>query len=1157
VKHIFGILLILILACGLQASVSYENSSNHIDIHITNNGELSNENGVYYSTLAFPAREVSLEVIDSQVSLFDNAGNLIDDQRRLKADNIAVEETMVMRDLIMHRIRIDLESNEAGNRTVIDNAVIRLQAESEIENIQVISSVFAPIYSKIIDNYETSYLRNLAEMPAKMLIISHDNLDNLSYFTDWKNARGIATEVVNREDLGATANDIKDYIQTVYETEEHPPDYLLIIGDVNGAFSVPAFYHTHLAESDVTDQPYTSLDGDDYFPEMIVGRFSIDQADNLNTIISKILNYEKTPYMDDPDWFERMVVVAGNHSDVPPPPTTPVTTSMWLAEKALDYGYQDVTEIYDWYPDYPSPNTSVIKNAINAGAGIVTYRGWGNAWGWNYPYFHTENIQELTNSFYQPIMTSIVCNTGDFANAYVDPCFGELWLTAGNTTNPKGGVAFVGPSNLHTSTRYNNAIFAGFYQGLLDEGIHTFGTAVLRGKMELYENYPLNHGTGDWVEFYYYVYNILGDPSLSIWTKTPMSMSCDLPEEISMGQNYLDIYLPELDNGMVTAKKGDEFMVSEFVRDHSATLYFNAMTEGTIDITITAVNHLPLITSVEVSEAAVDPVITDIEPDGDILAGETVSVDITLSNQGSESQAFAAELSELTGMAEILTEGLDFGTLDAGAAATLTAEMTISGECQNGNELSFLMSFDGIDNTIKFPLTVDNFMLYPTEIVVNDANGVLQPGETSDITVSIANMGNVAATGLSAIIISATTALTVNDSIYQIGDLAGGATGEAVFNVSAEASGFNGRDAGIYLHLEDNAGRIYETSFNVTIGVVSNTDPTGPCIGGYYAYDSFDTGYEEAPVYFWEEIDPELGGQGDVILMTDDQSNDIALPFDFTYFDAVYDSITVCSNGWISFDTTWQYYFRNWRIPSALGPYAQICAYWDDLRGPDSGIEPLRLSHYYNTEEDYFVIEWSDCFNRQDNTAAEIFQIVLYDPSVQEYATASGNGIIQVNYQVISNPDDDDNYSTIGIEDLYQEDGVLYSYANIYPASATELQNGLAIKYTTEAPDTFTGNEITDLVPSMPVLNANYPNPFNPETTISFSLPENTSIELAVYNIKGKKVKTLASGNMDAGDHESIWYGRDDDGKQVSSGVYFYKLKSDRHTTTKKCVLMK
>ncbi|MCF7911194.1 MAG: T9SS type A sorting domain-containing protein [Candidatus Cloacimonetes bacterium] len=1152
-KRNFIIIFLLMLAFYMNAAISYEPALDHLDIHLTNSSEFSAENGVYYSTVAFPAREVSLELLNSNVSLFDNTGNLLESGLSLASGRIELEETMVMRDLIMHRIRIETRGEEAGNNFVLDNAVIRLQAEGEIETFDSISSVFAPLYSKIVDNYETSYLRNLSEMPAKMLIISHTGLNNLSYFTNWKNERGIATEVVLKSDIGNSVTEIKNYIQNVYDTEEHPPDYLLIIGDVSGVFAVPSYYHS--SENDVTDHPYTLLDGDDYFPEMIVGRFSIDQADNLNTIISKVLLYEKTPYMDDPGWFERMVVVAGNYGDYIIP-ETPVTTSMWLAEKAADYGYDDITEIYYWWPDYPTyPGTTEIKNAINAGAGIVTYRGWGNVWGWNYPYFHTENILELTNGLYLPVMTSIVCNTGDFANVNVDPCFGELWLTAGNTSNPKGGVVFVGPSDLNTKTKYNNAIFGGFYQGLLDEGIHTFGTAVLRGKMELYESFPLIHGTGDFVEFYFYVYNILGDPSLCMWTKTPAPMSCDLPAEICLGQGYLDIYIPEIANGMVTARKGDEFLVTEFVRDHSATLYFNAETEGNIDVTVTAVNHLPLFASVEVSEAAIDPVITAVVPASEILAGSSVTVDITLTNQGSESSPFLAELSELTGMAEILSEDFEFGTLDPGSSATVSVEMLISGECLNGYELSFFMTFDGIDNVIKFPLTVANFVLIPGQIVVNDANGVLEPGETSDITVTIANTSSVTATNLTATITSATTALTVNNATASLNDLAAGASAEAVFNLTAEADGFNGRDAGIYLHLEDEAGRIYETTFYITIGVVTNTDPTGPCLGGYYAYDSFDTAYNEAPVYFWEEIDPDEGGPGDVILMSDDQSNNIDIPFDFTYFGEVYDSLTVCSNGWISFKTTWQHYFRNWIIPSALGADAQVCAYWDDLIGAGDGVEDIRLCYYYNTAADYFVIEWSNAVNREDSLSVELFEIVLYDPT--GYPTDSGNGIIQVNYNTVNNPDYDDNFCTIGIEGPHQEDGVLYSHASLYPASATPLQAGLAIKYTTEPPDSFTGTDEADLIAGMPILRANYPNPFNPETMFSFSLPQAAEIELAVYNIKGAKVKTIVACYLQVGSYDRVWNGRDENNNQVSSGVYFYKLKSKRHTTTKKCVLMK
>ncbi len=1153
-KNIIIITLLILMFAGLNSAVNYENGSNYIDIQISNAGELSAENGVFYSTLAFPAREVSLQIIKSEVNIFDNAGNQIESQKQLGSDRIAIEETMIMRDLIMHRIRIELERDEAGLTSILDSATIRLQVAGEIENINTISSVFAPIYSKLIDNYETSYLRNLPEMPAKMLIISHSSLTNLSYFTDWKNERGVATEVLFKSDLGNTTVEIKSHIQEIYDSEDNPPDYLLLIGDVNGAFAIPSYYHS--SENDVTDHPFTLLDGDDYFPEMIVGRFSIDQADNLNTIISKILSYEKTPYMTNPEWFDNMVIVAGNYSDELPIPTTPVTTSMWLAEKAANYGYDDITEIYYWIPDYPNyPATTDIRNAINAGAGIVAYRGWGNAWGWSYPYFHTENIQQLTNGFYLPVMTSVVCNTGDFANVDVDPCFGELWLLAGNATNPKGGVAFVGPSDLHTQTNYNNSIYAGFYQGLLDEGIHSFGAAVLRGKSLLYQNFPINHGEGDYVEFYFYVYNILGDPSLNIWTKTPLSMSCDLPEEISFGQNHLDIYVPEIENGIVTARKEGEFLVSEFVRNHSATLFFNAATEGTLDVTITAINHLPVFAEVDIVTQAIDPTITNIAPQSELLAGEEVTVDVTLTNQGSQSAEFIAEIDELTGMAEIENGSLDFGILNSGASVTLPVIITIADDCQDGYELSFSLYFEALGITVKFPLTVNNIILSPVGIAVNDANGILEPGETAAITMSIANIGNLDAFGLNASITSATTALIINNGSDTIGDLAVGSSGDATFNVTADAEGFNGRDAGIYLHLEDGSGRVFETSTLLTIGVVTNTDPTGPCIGGYYAYDSFDMGYNEAPAYFWQEIDPDLSGSGEVILMIDDQSNSIPLPFSFTYFDVEYDSITVSSNGWISFETTWQDYFRNWLIPGALGPYAQVAAYWDDLVGPGGGVEDLRLCYYYDMDEDYFIIEWSNAVNREDNVSVEKFEIVLYDPAV--HTTSSGNGIIQVNYHTINNPDTDGNYCTVGIEDQLQEHGLLYSYASLYPESATVLQNGLAIRFTTEAPDDLTDNDLADLLPQNPVLHANYPNPFNPETTISFSLPEAARAELSVYNIKGEKVKTIISGNLEAGDHGYTWQGDDEQGRSVSSGVYFFKFGTDRYSTTKKCVLMK
>jgi hypothetical protein len=86
---------------------------------------------------------------------------------------------------------------------------------------------------------------------------------------------------------------------------------------------------------------------------------------------------------------------------------------------------------------------------------------------------------------------------------------------------------------------------------------------------------------------------------------------------------------------------------------------------------------------------------------------------------------------------------------------------------------------------------------------------------------------------------------------------------------------------------------------------------------------------------------------------------------------------------------------------------------------------------------------------------------------------------------------------------------------------------------------------------------SNYPNPFNPETTISFNLPESGQITLEIYNIKGQKVKTLADGYFRKNTHSIIWQGIDDNNKSVASGVYFYKLTTTSKTLTKCMLLLK
>lgn len=87
---------------------------------------------------------------------------------------------------------------------------------------------------------------------------------------------------------------------------------------------------------------------------------------------------------------------------------------------------------------------------------------------------------------------------------------------------------------------------------------------------------------------------------------------------------------------------------------------------------------------------------------------------------------------------------------------------------------------------------------------------------------------------------------------------------------------------------------------------------------------------------------------------------------------------------------------------------------------------------------------------------------------------------------------------------------------------------------------------------------SNFPNPFNPETTIFFSIPNDSKIELTIYNIKGQKVKTLIKDNFRKGDNSIVWSGEDELGKTVSSGVYLYKLNvNDKTKAVKKCLILK
>jgi len=88
-------------------------------------------------------------------------------------------------------------------------------------------------------------------------------------------------------------------------------------------------------------------------------------------------------------------------------------------------------------------------------------------------------------------------------------------------------------------------------------------------------------------------------------------------------------------------------------------------------------------------------------------------------------------------------------------------------------------------------------------------------------------------------------------------------------------------------------------------------------------------------------------------------------------------------------------------------------------------------------------------------------------------------------------------------------------------------------------------------------LKQNYPNPFNPSTTIEYQVPEYTNVSIVIYNVLGKEVRNLVNEYKEAGNYQVEWDGRDNIGRRVSSGVYFYQMTTVNFHDIKKLVIEK
>ena len=219
-----------------------------------------------------------------------------------------------------------------------------------------------------------------------------------------------------------------------------------------------------------------------------------------------------------------------------------------------------------------------------------------------------------------------------------------------------------------------------------------------------------------------------------------------------------------------------------------------------------------------------------------------------------------------------------------------------------------------------------------------------------------------------------------------------------------------------------------------------------------------------------------------------------------------------------------------------------------DLADPNLDYTALKTYYesecnlYLNQEIDYIT---SNLIAQTDLRIENFIDAISYYESVISNPPSSVDSL----YAIINL-----GYAYLLMEDSQKGPGFVGNYANLKPVSYSEWSATTEL-ILNEIDQLYTSNE--QIVSKDVIVTSNYPNPFNPSTTIAFSIPETGRVHVSVYNIKGQKVKDLLNTEMTRGNHRLVWDGRDTNNRNVASGIYFIKLESGGKTSIRKAMLMK
>ncbi|MBN2829998.1 MAG: T9SS type A sorting domain-containing protein, partial [Candidatus Cloacimonetes bacterium] len=685
----------------------------------------------------------------------------------------------------------------------------------------------------------------------------------------------------------------------------------------------------------------------------------------------------------------------------------------------------------------PSPSVADLTTALNQGASYFNYRGFLGMSDWD-----AYEAYDLVNGPRLPIVTTITCDTGSFA---IGLSRAEAFLRAGTPQQPAGAIAAIGCSTADTHTAYNNLVDGAFYEAIFQNNVNNIGVALMHAKNQIFTVY--GNSQPEMLDYNYQIFNLMGDPTLKVLKGSPASIDCD--DSSFDGSGSWDIFLSGLyGSEYYYSLWSDTIGIIQEGRGTTPTISLSSRgITSIVKLLVTSANHKPVLRTYMVTIAP-DAVLSEVSFNTEetiipyLLPNTPCSLDYELTTTGIAEGDYPVTASIQTPNGTILSSiGQTLSVNSAGIATPYnTLEiLAVSSDLLIDGLLLKLHSESDFPNC-EFDLPI----LYPNPQITltfgESGTNSIRWNSVSELKVSIELNSEVEDLALSPDLCG--IADLVLKSYELISPTEINLFYDFVCNRSLDPfiEHFVAVSVGLEIPFMDT---ILESHWLEHPGFTITTESLSPKFDTSFQYCIMTPDMPALPQDFSPQwIDITVTGENTWMSDTfeeDDKVCTVDLPFIFSWYGNNYSHISVCTNGWLSFNDTEQTTARNWRLPGTLGPLNMLAPFWDDLVTTDGGVFTS-----YNTTEDCFIIQWNckSLFNNEP----EQFQVQLYP-----------NGDVVYLYNIFNAVNDNQefqhgSYFTTGFEGNDPRTGFEYAFNNNYNKGLPLISNGAVILITDDLP---------------------------------------------------------------------------------------------------------